>query len=214
MKKKAVRPFEMTEAHMKAALDELARRDPVIAHAVEAAGYPQSRRVPLTFASLLRVIAGQQLSTKAAATIFERVRVACGDECTPASLLALDEQVLRGCGLSGRKVEYARALAAAIVGGALPLDALHSLSDDEVIATLVAVKGVGRWTAQIVLMFGLGRPDVWPVADLGVRGAVGKLLGMETRPTPTELEAIGERWRPYRSTVAVMAWYYLRNAPV
>ena len=202
-----------TEARMHRALTQLALTDDVIRRALDAAGLPPSRSVRLSFSSLLRVVVGQQLSTKAAATIFGRVEALMPHGVTPAALLALSDESLRTAGLSARKTEYARGLAEAIDSGSLDLATLPDLDDEAVIDALTAVRGVGRWTAQIVLMFALERPDVWPVADLGVRNAVGSLLGLKTRPSAQELEVIGERWRPYRTWVAVLAWHYLRNAP-
>ena len=160
------------------------------------------------FGYVLRCIVYQQLSGAAAGTIFGRVQALYGGRLpTEQDILETRVPKLRAAGLSGRKVEYAKELAKRSASGELALHKLHALSDDDVIETLVAVRGIGRWTAQMVMMFHLGRPDVFPELDLGVQKGVQKLLGLRRLPSPEKTAKIGERWAPYRT---VAAWYMWR----
>jgi DNA-3-methyladenine glycosylase II len=162
--------------------------------------------------ALSGAIISQQLSSKAAATIFGRFRALFQDGViTAPGITALDDATLRGVGLSGQKLAYLRDLSARIVDGRLRLDELERLTDDEVIERLTAVKGFGRWTAEMFLMFRLHRPDVLPVADLGILKAVQKLYRLRKRPNPKKLLRIGEAWRPYRS---VACWYLWQSLSV
>jgi 3-methyladenine DNA glycosylase/8-oxoguanine DNA glycosylase len=164
------------------------------------------------FGYLLRCIVYQQLSGKAAATIFGRVQALyAGRLPTPRDILSTPVRKLRAAGLSGRKAEYARELATRVAKGELPLESLHAMSDDQVIDTLVQVKGIGRWTAQMVLMFHLGRPDVFPELDLGIQKGVQKLLGARKLPSPVKTAKAGEKWAPFRT---VAAWYLWRSLDV
>jgi DNA-3-methyladenine glycosylase II len=167
------------------------------------------------YGALLRAIVGQQLSVKAARTIYERF-TALFDGRTPApeQLLEVNADTLRAAGLSRAKAAYVRSLAEHVISGELELDRLDELSDEQVAAELVAVKGLGQWTADMFLIFHLGRPDVLPVGDLGVRRAVERLYGFEALPSAAELEALGERWRPWRSLASLYLWESLDNAPV
>jgi DNA-3-methyladenine glycosylase II len=166
------------------------------------------------YGALLRAIVGQQLSVKAAKTIYERfVGLFGGRTPTPEELLEVDTDALRAAGLSGAKAKYVRSLAEHVISGQLELDRLDELSDERVTAELVAVKGLGQWTADMFLIFHLGRPDVLPVGDLGVRRAVERLYGLEGLPSAAELEALGERWRPWRSLASLYLWESLENAP-
>ena len=126
----------------------------------------------------------------------------------------MDTETLRGAGLSGAKAKYVRSLAEHVISGQLELDRLDDQSDEEIMTELTAVKGLGEWTAHMFLLFHLGRPDVLPVGDLGVRRVVERLYGLEGLPSAAELEALGERWRPYRSLAALYLWESLDNAPV
>jgi DNA-3-methyladenine glycosylase II len=166
------------------------------------------------YGALLRAIVGQQLSVKAARSIFIRFTELFGGRTpTPEELLEADVETLRSAGLSGAKAKYVRSLAEHVISGELELDRLDELSDDAVMRELVAVKGLGEWTAHMFLLFHLGRPDVLPVGDLGVRRAVERLYGFEGLPSAAELEALGERWRPYRSLASLYLWESLDNAP-
>jgi DNA-3-methyladenine glycosylase II len=167
------------------------------------------------YGTLLRSVIGQQLSAKAAYTIHGRVlELFGGEHPTPAALLATDPEELRATGLSGRKVEYLRDLAAHVDSGRLDLDALADLSDEDVIAAITDVRGFGVWSAQMFLMFFLERPDVLPVGDLGIRRAVERLYGLDDLPGPTDLERIAEPWRPQRTLACIYLWESLSNTPV
>ena len=174
----------------------------------------RGRRPTEAYGALLRAIVGQQLSTKAARSIYGRLLELFGGRTpAPSELLAADPELVRSAGLSRPKVAYLRDLAARVEDGELAVDRLAELEDDEVSAALTAVKGLGQWTADMFLIFHLGRPDVLPVGDLGVRRAVERLYGLEGLPTAEELEALGERWRPYRSLASLYLWESLDNAP-
>lgn len=192
-----------------AAARELAGRDPVLAVLLEAAGPPRFRRPLEThFAALLRSVLYQQLAGAAAAAIHGRLLLALDQEVTPEALLALPETVLREAGLSRNKAASLRDLAAKVLDGTVVLapQGLARESDEEVIARLSTVRGIGRWTAQMFLMFQLRRLDVWPTGDLGVRRGFGLAWGLEM-PTERQLEPLGDLYRPYRS---VAAWYCWR----
>jgi DNA-3-methyladenine glycosylase II len=187
------------------------RRDPRLAPLIKRVGpcrLPEARS-NAPFASLVRAILSQQLSGKAANTIHGRV-VALVEPCggmTPAGLLAVDPAALRVAGVSRPKIAYLRDLATQVADGRLNLDVLQHRSDDEVIAAITAVKGLGRWSAEMFLIFRLNRPDVFPVGDLGIVKGVQKLLEMKRRPAPRTMLRVAEAWRPYRS---VAAWYLWR----
>jgi DNA-3-methyladenine glycosylase II len=167
------------------------------------------------YGALLRSIVGQQLSTKAARSIYGRLTEQFdGRTPTPQELLDADPEVVRSAGLSRPKVKYLRSLAEHVVSGELELDKLHELPDEEVTREVTAVKGLGQWTADMFLIFHLGRPDVLPVGDLGVRRAVERAYGLEALPDAETLERLGERWRPYRSLASLYLWDSLDNAPV
>jgi len=167
------------------------------------------------YGALLRAIVGQQLSTKAARTIYGRILDLFGGSTPPPErLLEAKEADLRAAGLSGRKVEYIRDLATHVIDGELELDRLERLSDEEVIAEIVAVRGLGVWTAEMFLLFHLERPDVLSGGDLGIRKAVQIEYGLEEMPTPTRVLEIGEPWRPHRSLASLYLWESLANAPV
>ena len=171
-------------------------------------------RPPDAYGALVRAIVGQQLSTKAARAIFDRLlQVFGGHVPTPRELLDADPERIRSAGLSRPKVAYLRDLAARVEDGDLPLDALDMQPDDEVVAELTAVKGLGRWTADMFLMFHLGRPDVLPVGDLGIRRAFERLYDLPGLPDATEMERIAEPWRPYRTLACLYLWTSLEAVP-
>ena len=198
----------MTVSEYEKARRLLMRRDPVLGTAIKEIGRcgmaERQRTDHLT--ALVGAIVSQQLSTKAAATIFGRFVALFPDGQIPgaAAIAAQSDAALRGVGLSGQKVGYLRDLSARISDGRLQLDELEALPDEEVIARLVAVKGFGRWTAEMFLMFRLHRPDVLPVGDLGIVNAIQRLYRLRKRPDAKRLLKIGEAWRPYRS---VACWY-------
>ncbi len=167
------------------------------------------------YGALLRAIVGQQLSTKAARTIYGRILdLFDGATPPPERLLEAGEADLRAAGLSGRKVEYVRDLASHVLSGELELDRLGELSDEEVVAEIVAVRGLGVWTAEMFLLFHLERPDILSGGDLGIRKAVQVEYGLDEMPTPTRVLEIGEPWRPHRSLASLYLWESLANAPV
>jgi DNA-3-methyladenine glycosylase II len=196
----------------RAAAQLLAERDPVLARLVADAGLP---RVPVVrethFATLVRSIVYQQLATAAARAIHGRVIAALADDVTPERVLATAPEVLRAAGLSGRKVESLHDLATKVLDGTVILDPrrLARLSDEEITARLTTVKGIGKWSADIFLMFRLRRMDVWPTGDLAVRRGFG-LAWAIPEPTEKQLVPLGEPYRPYRSVVAWYCWQAVR----
>jgi DNA-3-methyladenine glycosylase II len=198
---------------LKAARGELAASDPAMAKLIERLGersVAQRRRgepKPDAYGALLRTVVGQQVSSKAARAIYGRVLdVFAGRTPSPKQILAATEADLRGAGLSGRKVEYIRDLAAHVESGELELDRLDQLSDEQVIEEIVTVRGLGRWSAEMFLIFHLERPDVISGGDLGIRRAIQLTYGMKEMPTPAEVEEIGERWKPHRSLASIYLW--------
>ena len=188
----------------------LARRDPVLRDLMRAhgkCGLADAQHGD-PFGALMKAIVSQQLSTKAAHTIFTRLVALFDGVPTPRALALLTDAQLRGVGLSGQKLRYMRDLGARVHDGSLPLHSLETMSDDEVIVALTRVKGIGRWTAEMFLMFRLHRPDVLPVDDLGIVKAVQKAYGLRKTPSPDRLHQIGDAWRPYRS---VACWYLWRS---
>lgn len=160
------------------------------------------------FAALARSIVYQQLSTKAAATIHGRLVALLGDRVTPEAALAQSDEALRGVGLSRQKIGYLRDLAAQAASGALPLDTLDALDDEAVVAALTRVKGIGRWTVQMLLLFRMGRPDVLPELDLGIQKGLQRLYSLPELPKPKEVLSLGAHWRPHAS---VASWYLWRS---
>ncbi len=195
------------------AADELARRDRRFRRVIKEAGPPDLRRGrPRSehFAELARAVAYQQLAGAAARAIHGRFLALFPDNRpTPEAVLALPVADLRAAGLSGTKTATIRDLAARVVNGDIRLDRVARLPDDEIVRELTLVKGIGRWTAEMFLIFQLGRLDVWPVEDFGVRKGYGRIHGLDPAPTARELEPLGDRYRPYRS---VAAWYCWRAA--
>lgn len=191
-----------------AAIEEVASRDPALAGLVARIGPIRHRpRDPDgPFANLARSIVFQQLAGAAAQAIYGRVRAAVGEELTPERLSAVSDEELRAAGLSAAKLASLRDLTAKVLDGTVVLTRTSRRSDEELIERLTTVRGIGRWTAEMYLMFQLRRPDVWPVDDLGVRQGYGFIWGTDPPPTAKELGPLGERFRPYRSIVARYCW--------
>jgi DNA-3-methyladenine glycosylase II len=206
--------FALTDCDIKRALDTLAKSHAAIAAALEQVGYPAARRREHSFDSLARIVIGQQLSTKAAATIAGRVDGVCGGEVTPHSLLAAAPEALRGAGLSHQKISYLQSLAEAVLSGALSLEALTRCADEEVEAAITAVRGFGRWSAHMYMMFALGRPDIWPSGDLAVRVGFGRIMGWQERPSEQQVITEGKAFAPHRSPLALLCWHYYSEAPL
>lgn len=194
----------------------LLRRDPVLATLIREygpCGLAAAQRAD-HFSALVRAIVFQQLSTKAASTIYGRlVALLPGGELTPAALAAVTDEQLRAAGISRQKGSYLRDLCAKVTAGIVPLDDLENMDDEQVIAALTAIKGIGRWSAEMFLMFRLHRPDVLPVSDLGILNAVRKVYGLRKKPTPDRLRRLGEAWKPYRSVASWYLWRSLGSAP-
>ena len=205
------------------AREALAAADPTMGELIERVGKidlktrlkrRSEERPADAYGALLRAIVGQQLSTKAARTIYLRViDLFGGSTPSPKQLLEAREEDLRAAGLSGRKTEYVRDLASHVLSGELELDRLDRLSDEEVIEEIVAVRGLGQWTAEMFLLFHLERPDVLSGGDLGIRKAIQIEYGLEKMPPPTQVLEIGEPWRPHRSLASLYLWESLAAVP-
>ena len=201
-------PEELT-AHYRKATRHLAKRDPILKKMIAAVGPCKLQPAPDHFVVLARSIIGQQISTKAASSIMARVLEAVGEnKLTPKAILGLSDDQMRTAGLSAAKVRYLRDLATHVESRVIRLRALRRLEDEEVIAQLVQVKGIGRWTAEMFLMFSLGRPDVLPIDDLGIRSAIKRHYQLEELPKRDALIELCECWRPYRS---IGSWYMWRS---
>jgi DNA-3-methyladenine glycosylase II len=202
----AVRPLD--SARLRAAIDELAALDGDIAAAWRRIGYPAPRVREPGFATLLRIVVAQQLSTRAAAAIWGRLEAALGGSVTPESFAALGEPELRTVGFSLRKALYARELAAAMSGGALETTTLASLDDDAIVAQIAALRGFGRWSGEVYGLFALGREDCFPADDLALQVAAMRLKGLPSRPSGRRLRELAEPWRPWRGAAALFLWHY------
>lgn len=198
----------MASTSLRAALDEVAGRDPVLAQLVGRVGPIRHRpRDPAgPFAALVRAIVFQQLAGRAAQAIYARLQTAVGGTLTPEALTATSDAVLRAAGLSANKLASLRDLSARVLDGTVVLTRTSRRSDEELVGRLTSVRGIGRWTAEMYLMFQLRRLDVWPVDDLGVRQGYGLVWGIDPPPTARQLDPLGERFRPYRSIVARYCW--------
>jgi len=194
----------------------LMRRDPILAPVIR----QHRTRSPLDvqtmerFPALVRTITAQQISTKAAATIHGRLIALMPSGVSPEALLALTDAQMREAGLSRQKESYLRDLAAKVSSGELPIATLQELEDEAVIEAIVKVKGLGRWSAEMFLMFRLRRPDVLPVDDLGIVNAIQRLYGLRKKPKPDRIRTIAEAWRPYRTVACWYLWRSLENTPV
>ncbi|WP_088184808.1 DNA-3-methyladenine glycosylase family protein [Sphingobium sp. Z007] len=192
---------------LRASLDAIALLEPGFGAAIGRVGYPAPRMLAPGYETLLRTILGQQVSVASAATVWRRLEAELGEGCAPDALLARDFDALRACGLSRQKQSYARSLAEMILSGALDLHALPA-DDEEAIAQLVRIKGIGRWSAEIYLLFAEGRPDIWPAGDLAVQIEIGRILGLPERPSETLTRQVAQAWRPHRGAAAIMAWHH------
>ena len=198
------------KAALRKSIDELARREAAFARALERTGYPEPRISDPGYVTLLRTIVGQQVSIHAANAIWKKLDAAVGGADDPAGLLATSDEALRAAGLSRQKIAYARSLAEEVTSGLLDLHKLPK-DDEEAIAQLVRVKGIGRWSAEIYLLFAEGRPDIWPAGDLAVRVEIGRIMGLGDRPTETVARQLAEPWRPHRGAAAIFAWHHYKT---
>jgi DNA-3-methyladenine glycosylase II len=205
----------ITQTEIERARRVLMRRDPVLGAIIRRQGACgiQPPRESDIFCGLLRAIVSQQLSTKAAATIYARLcaLVPEGGPPTPDALLPLADDQLRAVGLSRQKATYVRDLSQKVASGSLRTDALAAMSDEDIVTELTKIKGIGRWTAEMILIFRLARPDILPVDDLGIVKAVQNAYALKKRPNARRLIAIGQRWRPYRSIASWYLWASLDN---
>ncbi len=197
-----------TEA-LRKGLDEVAAREPAMARALALAGYPEARIRDPGYATLMRTIVGQQVSVAAAASMWRKLEAFLGPELPPARLLAAEFDALRACGLSRQKQGYLRSLCELVEAGldftALPAD------DEAAIAQLTRIKGIGRWSAEIYLLFAEGRGDIWPAGDLAVQAGLQKLLGLAERPNEKTTRELAESWRPHRGAAAIFTWHCYNN---
>ena len=201
----------LTNARLRADLDRVAAADPVVAGALERCGYPEERMRPTGYRTLLRTIVGQQVSVASADAVWAKPEAELGEAIPAHELLARDFDTLRACGLSRQKQGYARSLCELVASGELDLADLPR-DDEEAIAELTRIKGIGRWSAEIYLLFAEGRGDIWPAGDLAVQEAVGRMLELAERPSEKETRTIGEAWRPHRGAMAIFTWHAYTNA--
>lgn len=195
---------------LRTALDTLCTQEPAFASALQRIGYPKPRINPRGYATLLRTIIGQQVSTKAAQSVWNKLEGIVGDLNTPANITAASDEQLREAGLSRQKAGYARSLADEVTSGRLDLTDLPP-DDEDAIKALIAVKGIGRWSAEVYLLFAEGRPDIWPAGDLAVQIEVGRILGHAERPSEKLVRELAERWRPHRGAAAIFAWHHYQS---
>ena len=205
--------YRLTDAHIAKALKAAADLDERVATALEAIGLPAARKRTHGFESLAKIVVGQQVSTRAAEAITLRLVESLNGQLEPENLLSRDDETLRAAGLSRQKVSYLRSLATAVVEGELPLEEMPKMSDEAVLQRITAIRGFGTWSAQMYLMFSLGRTDVWPSGDLAVRVGFGRLLGLTERPTPKQTDQLASPFTPYRSALALLCWHYYSSVP-
>ena len=195
---------------LRLSIDVLAATEPRIAALLPGLGYPEPRIRATGYETLLRTIVGQQVSVAAAASVWRKLEAALGPGCAPEALIAADFDMLRACGLSRQKQGYARSLCQLIVAGELDFEELPA-DDDAAIAELTRIKGIGRWSAEIYLLFAERRPDIWPAGDLAVQAAMGRLFELPQRPDEKTTRALAERFRPHRGALALFGWHLYNN---
>ncbi|HEU4959306.1 MAG TPA: DNA-3-methyladenine glycosylase 2 family protein [Sphingomonas sp.] len=199
----------LSAEQLRTSLDALAQIEPAIAAALTRVGYPEPRIRERGYGTLLRTIVGQQVSVAAAQSIWNKLEAALGDLDDPATIARADAETLRAAGLSRQKASYAVSLADEVASGRLDLDRLPQ-DDEEAIAQLVRVKGIGRWSAEIYLLFAEGRGDIWPAGDLAVQIEIGRILGHADRPREKAVRDLAEAWRPHRGAAAILAWHHYK----
>lgn len=199
----------LTAEQLRESLDAIAAREPLMAAAVARVGYPEPRIREPGYETLLRTIVGQQVSVAAAASIWTKLAAGIGDLTRPDIVAAAPDDALRAAGLSRQKASYAKSLAEEVSSGRLDLGALPA-DDEEAIAQLVRVKGIGRWSAEIYLLFAEGRRDIWPAGDLAVQIEIGRIMGHDERPSEKLTREIAEAWRPHRGAAAILAWHHYK----
>jgi DNA-3-methyladenine glycosylase II len=194
------------------ALRRLAAADPILAAALTTCGLPPPRNREPGFASLARIIVGQQVSTASAVALWTRLTAGIAP-FTPEAVVRCNEEQLRALGLSRQKAAYTLGLAREIVEGRLDLERLHTLDDEAAILEITRIKGLGRWSAEVYLLFALQRPDIWPAGDLALQVGMQHLRGLRKRPDPKRMIKLAETWRPYRGAAAHFLWHYYAKAP-
>jgi DNA-3-methyladenine glycosylase II len=209
---KEATPSTLDEASLRRAVRRLAARDADLARVVEEYGPPPLWAREPGFNALVQIILEQQVSLASARAAYERL-LAVARPLTPARLLALDDAALRAAGLTRQKTAYMKDLARAIAEGRLSLSEVERMGDEDVRAELTKVKGVGRWTSDIYLLMALGRADAWPAGDLALAAAAQRVKRIPVRPTPQELDDLGEAWRPMRAVAARILWHHYLSAP-
>jgi DNA-3-methyladenine glycosylase II len=200
----------LSAAQLKTSIDVLAAAEPAFAQALARAGYPEPRIREPGYETLLRTIVGQQVSVAAAQSIWNKLAAALGDLTDPDTVARASDETLRAAGLSRQKAGYARSLADEVASGRLDLHNLPA-DDEEAITQLVRIKGIGRWSAEIYLLFAEGRPDIWPAGDLAVQAGLHKLLGLSERPNEKLTRELAEAWRPHRGAAAIFTWHCYNN---
>ena len=200
----------LTAKQIRSGMDSVAAIEPAFGRALAIADYPEPRIRPTGYLTLLRTIVGQQVSVASADSVWRKLEAELGEDIAPATLLARDFDALRACGLSRQKQGYARSLCELVVSGELPLDNLPD-DDEEAISELIRIKGIGRWSAEIYLLFAEGRPDIWPAGDLAVMAGLHKILDLPERPSEKQTRAMSEAWRPHRGAVAIFTWHCYNN---
>lgn len=202
--------MSLTPEQIKNGIEHVAGLEPAFATALDKAGLPEPRVRERGYRTLLRTIVGQQVSVAAAASVWNKLEAELGTDMDPHELLARDFDALRACGLSRQKQGYARSLCELVAGGELDIHDLPG-DDEKAIVELTRIKGIGRWSAEIYLLFAEGRPDIWPAGDLAVQAGVAKILGMEERPDEKALRALAEPWSPHRGATAIFTWHCYNN---
>lgn len=197
----------LSAEQLRTALDALCHAEPAFAAAVARVGYPEPRIRERGYATLLRTILGQQVSVASANAVWRKLESIVGDPSDPLVIARAADEDLRAAGLSRQKASYARSLADEVTSGRLDLAALP-LDDEEAIAALVRVKGIGRWSAEVYLLFAEGRTDIWPAGDLAVQIEVGRILGHDARPSEKLTRELAEAWRPHRGAAAIFTWHH------
>ena len=203
----------LSAEQLKAALDALGAIEPAFAAARARVGDPPPRIRDRGYETMLRAIVGQQVSIKAAAAILAKVEAATGGIADPAKVARTGDDALRAAGLSRQKILYVKSLAEEVLSGRLDFDRLPE-DDEDAIAAMTRVKGIGRWSAEVYLLFAEGRADMWPAGDLAVQVEIGRILGLEERPTEKRVRELAEPWRPHRGAAAIFAWHHRHVVPV
>jgi DNA-3-methyladenine glycosylase II len=205
--------FQLKQDDLINYLKELSIKRKEIRIALKETGYPKCRRNPINFESLAHIVIGQQVSTNAASSISAKLKKLCGAKLDANNFITTPTASLTAVGLSKQKRRYLKELAEKTITGELSINGLRKLSDSQVLDKITSITGFGPWSAQMFLIFSLGRVDIWPAGDLGVRSGIGKICGLSDRPSQKETIELGEPYKPYRSSVALLSWHYVNSQP-